>query len=140
MDAPKMKFSTKRWAASSMRISRCILILLLATSALSVSACGTLRTVATLPSPATVELEQPSPKIDPSLLAQCPPLPLATSGKLPELVRNHEQVTQLYNDCRKRHDALATAVKTSEAQEAARRKRARKAAQQREAAATPAQH
>lgn len=119
---------TERWIRNRMRSGWRIRILLLATLALSVSACGTLRTVATLQSPAMAELEQAPPSIDRGLLAPCPPLPLALSGKLPDLEANHRQVTQQYHDCRAGKSHLIEAVKRTEAQGAARRQRAREAA------------
>lgn len=103
-------------------------ILLLVTLALSVCSCGTTPIVATLPSPATVEAEQPTPKVDPSLLVECPPLPLASDSHLPALQRNHTEVAHLYNDCRAGKHDLIKAVKTTEAQEAARMQREREAA------------
>lgn len=128
MITPELQRCTKRWMRSRMRSGWRIRLLLLATLALSVSACGTLRTVATLPNPAMAELEQAPPSIDRGLLAPCPPLPLAQSGKLPDLEANHRQVTQQYHDCRAGKSRLIEAVKTTEAQDAARRKRAREAA------------
>lgn len=91
-----------------------------------------MRTVATIPSAATVEAEQPQPKIDPSLLAECPPLPLATDSHLPALQKNHTAVADLYTDCRSRHNQLAQAVKAKEAQEAARLEREHQATQDQE--------
>ena len=67
-------------------------------------------------------------------MAPCPDLPLASSGKLPALQRNHEQVTALYHDCQHRQRDLGKAVQQHQAQEAARLQHAR------EAAGTPAQH
>lgn len=114
---------------SSMRSSRIGLILLLAISALAVCSCGTMRTVATVPSAATVEAEQPLPRIDPSLLEDCPALPLATDSHLPALQKNHTAVAALYADCRDRHNALVKADKARDAQEAARLQRERAATQ-----------
>lgn len=134
MAAPINKRSTPRTTPSWTRFSQAGRIWLLAILALSVSACGMRPTAVRMPPPTPPALEQPQPQLDPSLLAPCPDLPLATSGKLPALQRNHAQVTDLYHDCQKRHAHLANAVKTQQAQAAARLQRAR------EASGTAAQH
>lgn len=128
MNASHGTSSTSVCSRGWIPFSRAGRILLLAILALSVCGCGTTPTVVTVPSPATVEAEQPQPKIDPSLLAECPELPLATDSHLPALQRNHTQVAHLYNDCRDGKRELIKAVKATEAQEAARLQREREAA------------
>ena len=45
-----------------------------------------------------------------NLTADCPMLPQAASGVLPELLRNHVAVAGLYHDCADRHKSLAGMV------------------------------
>lgn len=102
-------------------ISRRIPRFLPAILALTVSSCGTTPTRAPLQlSPDASGPLQPVQKIDPSLLAPCPALPLASSGKSDALLRNHLQITTLYHDCQARQASLSIAVRKHAQQETER--------------------
>lgn len=89
-------------------------LLLIATLALTACGFGMTRTVVKTPPPA-----MPQPKVDAALLQPCQELPPAKSGRLPDLQRNHLQVTAAYHDCADRHQQTIQAVKTLEATQAA---------------------
>jgi hypothetical protein len=51
--------------------------------------------------------EQPQVVIPQTMLAKCPPLPLASDGRLGTLLENHVEVAKAYNqDCAPNHNAL----------------------------------
>lgn len=122
--------TSMRWAGGLTGFCRVAPILLVATLALSVCSCGTTPIVVQKPDPALAYLMRTDPQVEADLLAACPDLPLAPDGKVPTLVRNHEQVARLYNDCKARHGDLIKAVEKREAQEAARLEKARQLEQQ----------
>lgn len=53
----------------------------------------------------------PPPSPQANQLVECPPLPQAQSSLMPALLANHDQVAQLYNQCRTDHSSLINAVK-----------------------------
>lgn len=117
MDAQSRMSSTARWMHGWTRRWLRGLSLPLATLALTACASGTTRTVVQ-PPPAASQL--PLPAISPSLLQACAALPLARSGSLPDLEKNHLQVTALYHDCAARHQQTIKAVQLQQAVEARR--------------------
>lgn len=110
--------SRARSPRGSIATSRRILPWLPVILALMVCGCGTMPIAA--PLRANPSADRPVQKIDPSLLAECPPLPLASSGRSDALQRNHAQITGLYLDCRSRHSKLAQAVRERQQQETER--------------------
>lgn len=115
--APRRANSPSGWTRTLRRAR----LLLPATLILTACGCGTMPTAAPLrPNPAATVLPQPVQRVDPSLLAECPPLPAAANGQWATLMRNHQQVTTLYHECAARQADLARAVRLREQQEAAR--------------------
>ncbi len=45
-----------------------------------------------------------------SLLVKCPTLPMATSGKLVDLINNHIDVAERYHDCASTHNNLVDLI------------------------------
>lgn len=77
------------------------LLIASAASMLTACACGTSAMPVSTPPPAN--LTQP-----------CPILPSTSAGTLPELIRNHQAITSLYHECRKRQSGLAEWIQQKE--------------------------
>jgi hypothetical protein len=45
-----------------------------------------------------------------SLMVKCPTLPMATSGKLVDLINNHIDVAERYHDCASTHNNLVDLI------------------------------
>lgn len=73
----------------------CKRILLISSVALMLTACASGTSAIKVLTPPPASLTQP-----------CPSLPPISDGTLPSLINNHQQITSLYHDCRKRHALL----------------------------------
>ena len=78
--------------------------LLILTAALMLPACAT----GTLATPAMTLPYLGNPDTD------CPPLPLATSGDLAELARNHKMSTDQYHQCKAAYQSALQRLKVRE--------------------------
>lgn len=78
-------------------------VLLIAVSTLTACACGT---------PPTRGWEQPIPD---TVESDCPELPPAESGRLPDLVANHVDVTEHYHKCRESYRATMERIRARQA-------------------------
>ncbi len=70
-------------------------------AALTLTACAS----GTQPTPAISRTPQAN------LMAECPDVPSASSGKLPDLDANHKAAMRSYHDCKDRHQGLVEWVK-----------------------------
>lgn len=88
-----------------------LLALICASFALAMTSCAT-GSKATRDAAAKVNAPPPPPP--PNLQANqrtpCPALPVPISDAMPDLLENHDQVTELYHDCSDRGDSLVRSM------------------------------
>ncbi len=78
--------------------------LIIASAALMLTACACGTSAMRVATPPPASLTQP-----------CLTLPNTSAGTLPDLIRNHQAITSLYHECRKRQSGLAEWIRQKEA-------------------------